>query len=87
MKRILSWRNYCVILDNIEPQKRKRILDFFLRNFNIDLTNYNDEELPIVVDSIKSIVDEELIKEREKYKVLLAEIEEKTFEVLMLLEN
>ena len=76
-----------MILDNIEPQKRKKILDFFLQNFNIDLTNYNDEELPIVVDSIKSIVDEELIKEREKYKVLLAEIEEKTFEVLMLLEN
>ena len=57
------------------------------QNFNINLTSYNDEELPIVVDSIKSIVDEELIKEREKYKVLLAEIEEKTFDVLMLLEN
>ena len=84
---ILGWRNCCVILDNIEPQKRKKILDFFKQNFNINLTSFNDEELPIVVDSIKSIVDEELIKEREKYKMLLNEIEEKTFDVLMLLEN
>lgn len=75
-----------MVLSNIEASKREKIMNFFKENFSIDLNDYNDDEIPYVIDEVKHMIDKKIVEEKDKYKVYSAILEKKMVETLFLLE-
>ena len=75
-----------MVLSNIESSKREKILNFFIDNFNINLNNYEEDEIPVVIDEVRTMIDKRIVEEEKKYKVYSAILQKKMVETFLLLE-
>ena len=74
-----------MVLSNIDPDKRKSILNFFKVKFNIDLEKYEEDEIPIVFSEIKNIINKRIIDEKYNNNKLLSSLEKAMVDVLLML--
>lgn len=55
--------------------QNEEILNFFKREFNIDLKSYNAEKRRIIIEAINSEIDKKIEEEQSRYINLSSELE------------
>ena len=75
-----------VVLNNLDSKKRYEILKFFRDNFKINLENYEENEIDLVVSLINSEINRKLDNEIKKNRILSYELE-KQKKILLELNN
>lgn len=55
--------------------QNEEILNFFKREFNIDLKSYNAEKRRIIIETINSEIDKKIEEEKNRYINLSSELE------------
>jgi len=76
-----------VVLSNINPNKRKVILKFFSDNFSINLEQYEEDELLIVVEEVKNTINKRILEEKNKYNELSSKMQKNILDLLLMLEQ
>ena len=75
-----------MVLNNINPNKRKEMLQFFNEKFNIDLEKYEEDELPIVFNEVKNEINKKILEEKKKHKELTSQLESSLLDTLFMLK-
>lgn len=63
-----------MVLKRINSEKREKILKFFIEKFNINLLEYNDDEISLIFDEINLTIKKNIVNEINKNSFLLSEI-------------
>ena len=72
---------------NIAPKKREEMEKFFKENFNININNYNQEEIVNIIAKIDRLITIIMAKEIERNKDLNKKLNELNKEINTLLNN
>ena len=75
-----------MVLNNINPNKRKEITQFFNDKFNIDLEKYDEEEISIVFNEVKNEISKRIHEEKKKRNELILKLEKNMLDTFTMLE-
>lgn len=76
-----------MVLNNIDSKQREKILRFFDEKLNINLEEYDEDEISIIVDEVNKMIEQKINIELQKRKFLLAEIQKKMDMLLLVQES
>ena len=72
----------------MNKKKKKEMFQFFQENFNINLEEYKEDEIPIVFNEVKQELNQRILEEKKRHKELTSQLESSMLDALhMLKEN
>lgn len=72
----------------MNKKKKKEMFQFFQENFNINLEEYKEDEIPIVFNEVKKELNQRILEEKKRHKELTSQLESSMLDALhMLKEN